>query len=930
MHFVLPWLVAAAGLVLYLLTLNRWVSFASVDLTAKVAGWDWNTMHLGAVTLVVTWPIRWLPPGLQAPALNVLGALFAAGALGFLAKSVALLPHDRTRDQRQRERSDFGFLTMPFAWIPPVAAAGLLAFQLTFWEHATSMTGDMITLFLFASCVFCFLRFRVMQEDRWLAILSFTFGAAAANDWGMVAFGPLFFGAILWAKGVAFFDGPFLIRTTAAGLLGLLFYLVQPLAVQLAGQADGGFFELLRTQLGNQRQLILGFPRAVVFFCALPSVMPLVFIAIRWPSTFGDLSAAGTAITNSLFRVIYLAFLAFGTWVMFDPPFSPRALGFGLPFLHLYYLTALVVGYAAGYVMLVFGQDPDRKIPRPSDAPVFGQRLLAGLAAIGPLGAAAALAVYSLPAIRSQNGPLIHDLADTLVTAEAERPVLLSDDNALLMMAMGRLAEQGKGGNVIPVFTQMLERHVYQRHHEKRYGSRWPALAVERLPEPLDGGILLQQVLALASTNQLYYLHPSVGYYFEPFHLRPTNTIYQLELLPTNSWLAPALTDAEFQAADQRWEALRERLVEDADLARMRRVRNAGTTRVAGHFSRGLNTWGVVLQRRGRLDAAAKFFEGAAVLNKDNLAAAANVRFNANLRAGRREPGTPEKDVNEQLRSPTDVPVYLSAYGPVDDPAYCRRLGDVYLDSNLFRQACQQYSRALELQPDLVEARLSLVRAAQGARFLTEALAMVTELRRDGTALTPDQTMEVYRMEAWIRVGMGDLPAAEKALADAQAKFPEQVRPSEILTEIYIVSNQTNAALKAAERVIAQRPSDARPLVNKAAILMHLGGFGEAVTALNTALEMDPNLIPALVNRANCYNRLGRIDDAERDYKQLLERAENMISVHYHLGEIDYQRGNAIEARRHYRKFLEGALPGSPEARAAQKRLDEIASGKKK
>ncbi|MCC6235566.1 MAG: hypothetical protein IT580_23220, partial [Verrucomicrobiales bacterium] len=167
-HFLLPWLIGAGALVVYGLTLHRWVSFDSVGTVSKLAGWDWSTMHLGSLVLLATWPIRWLPPAWQVTGANVLSAVLAAAVLTLLARCVVLLPHDRTRDQRQRERSDFAFLSVPLAWVPPLGAAVMLAFQLTFWEHATAMTGEMVSLLVFASCVYCFLRFRVMQEDRYL------------------------------------------------------------------------------------------------------------------------------------------------------------------------------------------------------------------------------------------------------------------------------------------------------------------------------------------------------------------------------------------------------------------------------------------------------------------------------------------------------------------------------------------------------------------------------------------------------------------------------------------------------------------------------------------------------------------------------------------------------------------------------------------
>ncbi len=69
-HFVLPWLIAAAGVAVYTVTLNRWVALAGLDVVSKVAGWDRNTMQLGLVTLLLTWPIRWLPGASQPVALN--------------------------------------------------------------------------------------------------------------------------------------------------------------------------------------------------------------------------------------------------------------------------------------------------------------------------------------------------------------------------------------------------------------------------------------------------------------------------------------------------------------------------------------------------------------------------------------------------------------------------------------------------------------------------------------------------------------------------------------------------------------------------------------------------------------------------------------------------------------------------------------------
>jgi hypothetical protein len=67
---VLPWVVAAAALVIYLTTLSHWVTLNSLPLTAKVADWDWQPMIVQPVLFLVTFPMRWVPAGHVPLALN--------------------------------------------------------------------------------------------------------------------------------------------------------------------------------------------------------------------------------------------------------------------------------------------------------------------------------------------------------------------------------------------------------------------------------------------------------------------------------------------------------------------------------------------------------------------------------------------------------------------------------------------------------------------------------------------------------------------------------------------------------------------------------------------------------------------------------------------------------------------------------------------
>src|SRR5437899_3302500 len=117
---ILPWGIAVGGLITYLLTLNHFVTFNSLSQVGRVAGWVWQPELFAPLTWLVTYPFRWLAPQTIPVALNLLSACCAALSLALLARSVALLPHDRTHDQRQREKSKFALLSVPSAWLAPV------------------------------------------------------------------------------------------------------------------------------------------------------------------------------------------------------------------------------------------------------------------------------------------------------------------------------------------------------------------------------------------------------------------------------------------------------------------------------------------------------------------------------------------------------------------------------------------------------------------------------------------------------------------------------------------------------------------------------------------------------------------------------------------------------------------------------------------
>src|SRR6266478_3003960 len=173
---ILPWVVATGALAIYLLTLNPWISLSNLLQVAKLSGWTWQPDLSEPLYWLLTYPLRWLPNNVIPLALNLLSAVCAVLTLALLARSVALLPHDRTHEQRQREHGEFSLLSIPMAWLPPVLAVLVCGLQLTFWEHATAASGEMLNLLLFAYAIRCVLEFRIDERESWLLRAAFVYG----------------------------------------------------------------------------------------------------------------------------------------------------------------------------------------------------------------------------------------------------------------------------------------------------------------------------------------------------------------------------------------------------------------------------------------------------------------------------------------------------------------------------------------------------------------------------------------------------------------------------------------------------------------------------------------------------------------------------------------------------------------------------------
>src|SRR5690349_15915896 len=85
---VLPWLLGACMLAVYLVTLQRTATPYNLERLADVRGWNWTSSPVAPVAWLVTLPVRWLPSTIAPLGLNFISAICAALTLALLARSV--------------------------------------------------------------------------------------------------------------------------------------------------------------------------------------------------------------------------------------------------------------------------------------------------------------------------------------------------------------------------------------------------------------------------------------------------------------------------------------------------------------------------------------------------------------------------------------------------------------------------------------------------------------------------------------------------------------------------------------------------------------------------------------------------------------------------------------------------------------------------
>lgn len=961
----LPWLLGIAALVLLLGTLNRSFSFLtdwmsalayvrlpSAPAAARVAEWFWFPEIVAPVFYVVTYPIRLMPEKMIPIALNIFSALCATLSLVQLARSIAILPHDRTRDQRERQANDHFLLSIPTAWLPPLFAVVALALQLTFWEHGTNGTVEMFDLLLFSYVLRSLLEFRLDEKEGRLFRAAFVFGAGMTNNLAMIGFFPLFIIALVWTRKIAFFNLKFLTRMALCGVAGLSFYLLLPAIASAKDSVSFTFWEILKSNIMAQKSLLFLFPRTTILLLSLTSILPVFMLSIRWASSFGDPSRVGVVLTTAAFHLSHVVVLLACCWMMLEPAFSPRKVGFGVfPFLPLYYLGALCIGYYSGYLLLV-SRAVDTRFAKAGALERFFQHatiifILALLVSVSTI-----LVHRNLPQIRLTNGAIQKQFAADLAEGLPKSGVIVSDDPRRLWTLQDLLTQQGRAKDYIFLCSQWLTASPYhdqlKRHYPNWVNPKAPDADKNASVQDLE---LVQMMTSLAKTNEITYLHPSFGYYFESFIAHPVGLAQRLILQPDGDLVAPPQSAETIALNEKFWaaasEGLLKKLVPFASLPEdvskypfpeniyrkigLKPELNADAVAIAGFYSRSLVHWAVELQKAGNYEMPVKHFELAFELNRENVVAQDNLAFNKKFRAGEAADVQITQSIEDRFGKYRSWDAVLTLNGPYDDPSLSYAQGYTFLQGGLIRQAAQAFDRVRSQSTNDIGSRLWLGQINLNRKFPDRTLELIREIR-DIAARTPGMSTnltDLFTLEASAYFAKNDPATATQVLETNLVNFTNNFAILSGVCKTYADNGRYTNALAINELMLKLAPEETSCLVNKGCFLVEVAGFDEAIKAFTQVLTVETNTtsethVRAVLYRAIANFRTDKLDEAQKDYEFVQRQAPKAPQVSYGLGEIAYRRKDTNAAIRNYEAYLTNAPPKTAESKYVANRLAEL------
>jgi tetratricopeptide (TPR) repeat protein len=202
-------------------------------------------------------------------------------------------------------------------------------------------------------------------------------------------------------------------------------------------------------------------------------------------------------------------------------------------------------------------------------------------------------------------------------------------------------------------------------------------------------------------------------------------------------------------------------------------------------------------------------------------------------------------------------------------------LADALEKTHKSDEAIAEYRKALDLEPQLYEAKFGLGTALAHQNRFAEALPYFQSLvTHDQTAKIPVErdrkTEDLLGLgNTLLRLGRG--PEAVEAFSRAVDLNPRLVEAQYNLGLLFMATNRRSEAAEHLEKAIAADPSYVPAQNGLAAVLASEGKYSAAVVHFRKAVELDPKNVLARANLGRTLSRLGQHAAAIEELKAALQ-----------------------------------------------------------
>jgi tetratricopeptide (TPR) repeat protein len=937
-----PVQVILAALLVYVLTLSHGVTLASLPLTAKVAGWDWQPMTGQPLFWLLTLPLRLLPAGWVAPGLNLFSALCGALTLGIMARSLELADWDRPLAALGGWRSR----------LPIIFACVVCGLEFNFWQEATAATGEMLQNLLLAAAILCLLKFRGARNIRWLLAAAFIWGMGMVENWMMLLTLPPFLAALLWLGKSELLKRNLIIRLGLTGLAGFLaVFIILPLWNGLSPHSSWSFGESWLNTLKGYKNLLANLrgyfwqgyrmtSLAAIIFYLVP-VLPAV-VRLRDSGTL-DKFLTVDQFQVWIYRGLRLAVLLACLWLAFDPIVGPRQIvlkqtGLALPFLSLDYLLGLGTGFLAGNFLLAGLAKPKNAYRSPNFLETCFERALVPTSVLLLALVSLGLLVRNAPPITLANRQPLSQFGEVaLHNLPPGGGIILSDDPQRLFVFQAAAAAHGESRHWLALDLRLLPAPVYRRQLAGQHPGDWLTNLNQGALSPAG---MVTLVHGLAESNSVCCLHPDFNYLSEDFYDQPAGLTFGLKPYDAKDMNPPPLTAETVAQNEKFWDVMTPQLdaikqacaPEKTGFNRalekiyarfhFQPVPSPQSRRLGKWYAVALDDWGVRLQRAGLLPAAQKRFEQALALDEINAAADLNLQCDTNLAAGVKQDLSAVATLGARRGSFSKMASFINAYGPVDEPSFCYLLGNACYQAGLPRESIQQFERARVLAPDIEAPQIALIRLYTRYGYEGQAQELINHLRSKMPLLSGTNSLdaELSLLEANTWLAKTNPANASSILQTMLKAHSDDAHVEDVVLHAYISFGDYTNALQLVSRQLAGDPDNLSGLFNQAGLYMKLGQFSNALPVFDHALTLS-NLPPIRLARAVARIEAGQFDAAEADYLELEKDATNNLPVDSGLAEIASRRNDTNRAIDYLERCLAEIPVGNPQRDLVAARL---------